>query len=326
MRRAFCIGEVIIPNRVVLAPMAGLSTSAYRRHMKAHGVGMVTTEMVSAYGLMFGNVRTGEYLDFADDERPVAVQLFGDSPEVMGRAAEGVVSRPCIPDLLDVNMGCPVRKVMKTGAGAALLGDADKAVAVAAAVVAAAGQAGVPVTVKLRSGLRPGDRIAVDLAPRLQEVGVQAVGIHPRAASEYYRGTADHDITAALVRALDVPVLASGDISGVESALAVFEATGAAALMVARGVAGNPWLVGALLSGRSAARPPLSEVVADLRLLLARVVDERGPERAARWMRKLLGWYLRPSGVAATKIEHLRSLPDARLLDAALAELAAETA
>ncbi|HLA80343.1 MAG TPA: tRNA-dihydrouridine synthase family protein, partial [Thermoleophilia bacterium] len=148
----FRIGGVKIPNRVVLAPMAGLTTSAYRRHLKGHGAGLVTTEMVSAYGLLHGTVRTGEYLDFAEEERPVAAQLFGDTPEVMVRAAELILSRAGVPDLLDINMGCPVRKVVQTGAGAALLGHPERAVAIAAAVVKVAAQGGVPVTVKLRSG------------------------------------------------------------------------------------------------------------------------------------------------------------------------------
>jgi tRNA-dihydrouridine synthase B len=318
----FRIGSVAIPNRVVLAPMAGLSSSAYRRHLKAHGAGLVTTEMVSAYGLVYHNVRTGEYLDFAPEERPLAVQLFGDTPEVLARAAEIVLARPQIPDLLDINMGCPVRKVVKTGAGAALLADPERAVAMAAAVVKVAAQVGVPVTVKLRSGLRPGERIAVGLAPRLEEAGVAALGVHPRAASEFYHGKADHSVTAAVAGAAAIPVMASGDITSVASALTVVSTTAAAAVMVARGVAGNPWLVGELLSGVAREHPALPAVVDDLRLLLSRAVKERGPERAARWVRKLLGWYLRPSGVPPRIIETLRTLPDAAALDEALHALA----
>ena len=328
LARPFRIGGVDAPNRVVLAPMAGLTCSAYRRHLKSHGVGLVTTEMVSAYGLTYHNVRTTEYLEFAEEERPIAVQLFGDTPDVVARAAELVLSRAMVPDMIDINMGCPVRKVVKTGAGAALLGDPDRAVAMAAAVVRVAAQTGVPVTVKLRSGLRIGDRTAVELAPRLEQVGTAALGVHPRAAGEFYRGRADHTITAAVVAAVDIPVMASGDITSVESALAIVETTGVAAVMAARGVAGDPWLADALLSSesaaplnRSAARPPLPEVVADLRQLLGRVVEERGPQRAARWIRKALGWYLRPSGVPAPVIEELRALTDAGRLDAALAGL-----
>ena len=125
-----------------------------------------------------------------------------------------------------------------------------------------------------------------------------ALGVHPRAASEYYHGRADHRVTAAVVGAVGIPVMASGDIDSVESALEVVETTGAAAVMVARGVSGNPWLVGALLSGRRAARPPLDEVVEDLRRLLRGAEQEMGSERASRWIRKLLTWYLRPSGVS----------------------------
>jgi tRNA-dihydrouridine synthase B len=317
----FRIGSVEIPNRVVLAPMAGLTTTAYRRHMKTHGAGLVFTEMVSAHGLVHHNIRTGEYLAFAEEERPLAVQLFADSPEVMARAAELVLAQPQVPDLLDINMGCPVRKVVKTRAGSALMGDFDRAVAVAAAVVRVAAEAGVPVTVKLRSGLRPGDGLALALAPRLEAAGVQGLGLHPRAASEYYRGTADHAVTAAVVQAVSIPVMASGDVTSVVSALQIFETTGAAAVMVARAAAGDPWLVGELLTGGGVPRPPLPAVVADLRLLLARAVEERGLERAARWMCKLLGWYLRPSGVPVPEIERLRALPDAGALDAGLAAM-----
>jgi len=278
--------------------------------------------MVSAQGLLHHNLRTAEYLAFAECERPLAVQLFGDEPEVMAKAAEHVLSQAMAPDLLDINMGCPVRKVVKTGAGCALLADPELAVAVATAVVRVASPQGVPVTVKLRSGLQPGDGLAVRLAPRLEAAGVKALGLHPRAAGQYYRGVADHTVTAAVTRVTDLPVMASGDITTVEAALSVFETTGAAAVMVARGAAGDPWLVGALLSGRSAPRPPLSEVVSDLRALLRLAAAERGQERAARWIRKLLSWYLRPSGVPASAIEAMRKLGNAREVDAALAAIA----
>lgn len=319
----FHVGRVEVPNRVVLAPMAGLTCSAYRHHLKCHGVGLVTTEMVSAYGLIYHNARTTEYLDFTEEERPIAVQLFGDRPEVVARAAALVLCGARVPDMIDINMGCPVRKVVKTGAGAALLGDVDRAVEMAAAVVGVATQSGIPVTVKLRSGLHTGDRTAVGLAPRLEQVGVAALGVHPRAAGDFYRGTADHTITAAVVRSVGIPVMASGDVASVGSALTIVETTGTVAVMVARGVAGDPWLVDALLSGRAVARPPLPEVVADLRRLFGRVIEEQGPERATRWIRKVIGWYLRPSGVAASTVEWLRMLPGGKALDEALEALGA---
>lgn len=317
----FKIGSVTIPNRVVLGPMAGLTNSAYRRHMKAHGVGLVTTEMVSAHGLLHRNVRTHEYLDFFEVERPVAVQLFADDPAAMAAAAELVLSQPASPDLLDINMGCPVKKVVRTGAGSALMGDPDKAVAVAAAVVAVATQAGVPVTVKLRSGVRKGDRTAVELARRLEAAGVKGFGVHPRTADQFYRGRADHSLTAEVVRSVMVPVVASGDIDSVQGALEVLAATGAAAVMVARGGAGNPWLVDDLLVGVPRDRPPLAIVCADLRVALSLAAEDLGSERAARWARKLLGWYLKPAGVAPADIETLRRIPDASSLDEALTAL-----
>lgn len=318
---AFSIGKVRIPNRVVLAPMAGLTCSAYRRHLKAHGAGLVATEMVSAHGLLHGNNRTQDYLRFVEEERPIAVQLFGDTPEVMAKATEMVLSQRVSPDLIDINMGCPVRKVVRTGAGSALMGDPSRAVALAAAVVTVAQEAEVPVTVKLRSGLREGERTVVDLATRLEAVGVQAIALHPRTADQYYRGSADHSVIADVVNAVGVPVMASGDISSVDSTLSMVEATGATAVMLARGAAGNPWLVGALLAGSSAERPPFPMVIADLRVLLRLVMAERGTVRSARWMRKVLGWYLRPSRVPVATIEHLRSLSDALALDEALAQL-----
>ncbi len=323
----FRIGAVDVPNRVVLAPMAGLTSSAYRRHLKAHGAGLVTTEMVSAYGLLHHNVRTAEYLEFAEEERPLAVQLFGDTPEAMAGAAALVLSRASVPDVIDINMGCPVRKVVRTGAGSALLADPDRAVALTAAVVKEATQAGVPVTVKLRSGIRAADvaadcgRTVIELARRLEAAGAAAVGMHPRTADQFYHGKADHAVTAALVAALSVPVIASGDIHSFSSAAAVVERTGVTAVMLARGAAGDPWSVDALLGGGDQVRPPLDEVVADLRRLLARAAEERGPVRAARWARKLLGWYLRPSGVSAAVVESLRSLSDVAALDTALRAL-----
>ncbi len=317
----FRIGRVEIPNRVVLAPMSGVTTSAYRRHLKSHGAGLVVTEMVSAQGLLHDNARTAGYLAFADEERPLAVQLFDDEPEAMTRAVERVFSRVRVPDLLDINMGCPARKVVKTGAGSALMADPARAVAVASAAVEVASAAGIPVMVKIRSGIEPGDGLAVRLAPRLEAAGVAALGIHARAASDYYHGKADHAVTEAVVRAVGIPVMASGDMTSVEKALAVIEATGAAAVMVARGATGNPWLVRELLSGESAARPPLPEVVADLRMLLGLVAEEQGQERGARWIRKLLTCYLRPSQVPAPSIQAIRALDTAQEVDTALASL-----
>ncbi|GAB4247723.1 MAG: tRNA dihydrouridine synthase DusB [Thermoleophilia bacterium] len=319
LTRPLHIGPLEVPNRVVLAPMAGVTTSAFRRRMKCFGVGLVTTEMVSAYGLLHGNRRTRDYLAFTEEERPVAVQLFGQDPAAVAAAVAVVLQGERRPDVIDLNMGCPVRKVMKTGAGAALLSQPARAAAVAAAAVAAA--APLPVTVKMRSGLVPERPVAVEVARRLEDAGVAALTVHPRAASQSYRGKADHTVTGAVAAAVGVPVVASGDVTSVAAAVELVRRTGAAAVMVARGMLGNPWLLADLLAGVERPRPPRDQVVAELRALLALAAEEMGSRRAARWVRRQLSWYLRPTGVSGRKVAELMTIGEAGALDAALAAL-----
>lgn len=322
----FQIGGVTVPNRVVLGPMAGLTNSAYRMHLKAHGAGLVISEMVSAHGLIYGNTRTKEYISFQEPERPIAIQLFGDDPQVMARGAELVLDESPRADIIDINMGCPVRKVIRTGAGSALMGDVHRAAEVASAVVRVADQVGVPVTVKLRSGIQRGERTAEPLALALEEVGVAALCIHPRAAVDFYHGAADHSLTAAVVSAVRIPVVASGDICNLQRAREVLDQTGASAIMVARGAAGNPWLVDSLVSGTETGHPPLDVVIQDLVALLNRAAWGMGGKRAAKWARKLLGWYLKPAGVPTDRIESIRALADAELVVTALLALLEDNA
>ena len=325
LARPLRLGGVELPSRVALAPMAGVTTSAYRLHVKHRGAGLVCTEMVSAYGLLYRNRRTEDYLQFRDEERPLAVQLFGDEPRALGRATGMVLQRERRPDVIDINMGCPVRKVVKTGAGAALLAEPARAAAVAAAVVEAAADCGVPVTVKLRSGLDPEREVAVEVARRLEEAGVAGLCVHPRAASQFYRGRADHEVTARVVAAVGLPVFASGDITSVSAAAAVMAQTGAAGVMVARAGLGDPWLMERLVRGEELPRPGAAEVIQDLRVLLASVAADMGPQRAARWIRKQLGWYLRPLRVPGSTVAELHRLTDAGAVDEALAALASST-
>lgn len=322
MAAPFCIGSVEVPNRVALAPMAGISQSAFRLHMKRHGVGLVASEMVSAYGLKYRNQRTWRYVEFREEERPLALQLFGDTGEVMVEALELILEGPHIPDIIDINMGCPVRKVMKTGAGSALMADPERAEGLARAVVGKAEEMAIPVTVKMRSGLVSEEVLAVELARRMEASGVAALGVHPRAAEQLYRGHADHGVTAAVVEAVGIPVLASGDVKSWESASRIREETGAAAVMVGREARGNPWVVRELLVGEDRPRPPRSQVVRDLRNLMKVVGEDMGPDRAVRWMRRFLAPYLRPSGVPGVEIDRLRRIEDFSALDEAVAELA----
>jgi nifR3 family TIM-barrel protein len=317
----FSIGGVTIPNKVLLAPMAGMTTSAFRRRAKVYGAGLVVTEMVSANGLLYGNAATSRYLDFVDEERPIAVQLFTGDAYALRRAVEVCLERERRPDLIDLNMGCPVRKVMKTGAGAALLADPKNAAELARAAVEAAAPAGVPVMVKIRSGLTPDRPVAVEVARRLEAAGVAALGVHPRAASQLYRGRADHSVTAAVAAAVGIPVLASGDVTSVAAASEIVAATGAVAVMVARGAQRGPWLVADLVYGVDRPSPGLEVVAAELRELLRLAAEDMGPRRAAGWIRKILGWYLKGRGVPTADLDELRTHPDSVSLDAALAAL-----
>src|SRR5881392_1285069 len=280
------IRDVEIPTRLVLAPMAGVSVQAFRRQGRRFGAGLVCSEMVSCAGLQHGNERTLGYLRISSDERPLAVQIFGSEPGVMAEAASMVEDAGA--DLVDINFGCPVRKVTKTGAGATLLDDADRAARIVSAVAEAVD---VPVTVKMRRGIENGSRACLELGPRLVEAGAASLTLHPRSAQQMYTGEADHALTAELVELVDVPVIASGDVTSREKALAVLEQSGAAAVMVARGAQGNPWALREIVEGESF-RPTREEVAAELVVFIREAVRELGEQRAVGFLKKFYGWYL----------------------------------
>ena len=289
------LGGVEIPNRVTLAPLAGIGNWFVRLQARRHGAGLVVSEMVSSHAVHHRNERTWrELLRVHPDEHPVAFQLFGADPDVMASAAESVAAAGA--DLIDLNMGCPVAKVCKTGAGAALLADPDRAVAVARA---AARGSGLPVTVKLRPGRRPGERDGVALAHRLvDEGGVAGLAFHPRHASQQHRGRPDYDLARDLVAELPVPVTISGGLRGAESVRRVFDHTGADAVMLARGQLGNPWLFEEVLGTRDEPPTP-EEILAELDWVMDRAAEHMGPERAARYLRKFYTWYVTRLGGGA---------------------------
>jgi tRNA-dihydrouridine synthase B len=284
------LGGVAIPNRVVLAPLAGIGNWFVRLQAKRHGAGLVVSEMVSSFAVHYKNERTcRELLRIHPQEHPVSVQLFGHDPDVMASAAERVAAAGA--DLIDINMGCPVPKVCKTGAGAALLEEPDRAVAVARA---AARGSGLPVTVKLRSGQRPGDLSGLEVARRLVfDGGVAGIGIHPRHASQRHSGLPNYELARGLVEELPVPVLISGGLHTPEQALSAFEQTGAAGVLLARGSLGNPWLFEQLLGRRDPAlEPGRDEVLVELDWVMERAVEHLGVDRATRYLRKFYPWYL----------------------------------
>jgi len=299
LAESWALGPLTVPNRVLLAPLAGIGNWFVRLQAKRYGAGMAVSEMVSSHAVHHGNTKTcGEMLRIDPRERdggPVSIQLFGEDPAVMRAAAAHVAALGA--DAIDINMGCPVPKVQRTGAGAALLADPERALAVARAAVAGAAERGLPVTVKLRSGLRAGDTSGYELAHRLvEEAGVAAIAFHPRPASVQHKGAPDHRLAARLVDSLGAPVIITGGLDDAAAARAAFEQTGAAAVMLARGALGNPWLFAELLGLRAHA-PDAHEVLAELDWTLERAVEHLGEQRATHYLRKFYPWYVRRLGL-----------------------------
>ncbi|HEX5853329.1 MAG TPA: tRNA-dihydrouridine synthase [Solirubrobacteraceae bacterium] len=308
---SWTLGSLRVPNRVMLAPLAGIGNWFVRLQAKRYGAGMAVSEMVSSHAIRHGNERTcTEMLRIDPRERdggPVSIQLFGEDPATMREAAAHVAGLGA--DAIDINMGCPVPKVRKTGAGAALLADPDRAVAVARAAVE--GASGRAVTVKLRSGLRAGDTSGFQLAHRLvEEAGVAAIAFHPRSAAVHHKGVPDYELASRLVQSLDAPVILTGGLSDAEHTREAFEQTGAAAVMLARGALGNPWLFAQLLGAREHG-PTRTEILEELDWTIERAVEHLGEPRATRYLRKFYPWYVTrlrlPSREGKTLQESLQS-------------------
>jgi nifR3 family TIM-barrel protein len=300
---SWTIGDLRLSNRLVLAPLAGIGNWFVRLQAKRYGAGLVVSEMVSSFGIAYGNERTlREFLRIHPDEHPVSMQLFGHDPEVMRRAAAMVAEAGA--DMVDLNMGCPVRKVCKTGAGAALLEDHDKAVALARA---ARQGSGLPVTVKLRPGRRPGDRNGATLARRLvEDAGVAGIAFHPRQASRQHKGRPDYELAHELAEALPVPVILSGGLSSDERVVEAFERSGAEAVMLARASLGNPWRFARLLGTRDG-EPSPREVIAELEWVVERACEHLGESRASRYLRKFYPWYAERLGLRGGEQQALQT-------------------
>jgi tRNA-dihydrouridine synthase B len=314
------LGPITVPNRVLLAPLAGIGNWFVRLQAQRYGAGLAFSEMVSSFAIHHGNERTcTELLRIHPDEQLVSVQLFGHDPDVMASAAETVAKAGA--NMIDINMGCPVPKVCKTGAGAALLDDPDLAVALARA---AATGSGLPVTVKLRTGLKPGDGKGTRLARMLAESGhVAALSIHPRHASQRHSGSPDYTLFAQLVQELPVPVLLSGGLWSAQGAQRAYEQTGAAAILIARGGLGNPWIFSELTGRRELGSEPTgAEIIDELLWVMDRSVEHLGPERAGRYLRKFYPWYVeRLGGTRAEQKARQSALQRAPDLDCARALL-----
>jgi nifR3 family TIM-barrel protein len=308
------IGRLKLTNNVILAPMAGISDLPYRRIMKGFGAGLVFTEMVSANGLIRAGRRTRELLRSANEERPLGIQLFGDDPAVLARAAELVHDDG---ELLDLNLGCPVNKVVRSGAGSALLRDPVKVGRIVAALRRATD---LPLTVKIRSGWDQGSINYLEVARIAVDEGAEAVALHPRPRSQGFSGHADWEQIGRLKAALSVPVIGSGDIFSAADALAMLAGTGCDAVMIGRGGYGNPWLIRDILSLQQGGEPEPPTAGERLGVALRHLElfqEAYGEARTARDMRKHLCWYCRGLTGAATfrsAVNHAHSTADLRRL------------
>ena len=241
------IGDVQLESNIVFAPIAGFSEVGFRHMCAKYGAGLTYTELVSAKGLCYGNKGTQELLAREDFSSPCAVQLFGSDPVFMYKAAKD--DRLAKFEIVDINMGCPVKKVFNNGDGSALMKNPDLITEIVQAVKEGAKR---PVTVKMRAGVDSGKPVAVECALAAQKGGASAVCVHPRYREQFYSGEADHSITKAVKEALDVPVIANGDITDLRSLAGVRDLTGADGFMIGRGALGRPWIFSELNGGNGA--------------------------------------------------------------------------
>ena len=307
---------------VLLAPMAGVSDPAFRQLCLEQGASLTYTEMVSAKGLSYANERTRHLLERAPNEREVAVQLFGREPEVMAREAAWIEEE--LGDALaylDINMGCPARKIVSKGDGAALMREPELAARIVSAV---AGAVSVPVTCKFRRGYEMGAEVAPAFAQRMEEAGAAAVCVHGRFAMQYYKGEADWGTVARVRAAVSVPVVGNGDVRSGADALAMRAEAGCDAVMIARGAEGNPWVFADVRAALAGEEPPESPSYA-ARIAMARrhahLLEEREPRSVVR-MRKHAAWYLAGMPHASAARRAITGCSTAADFDAVLDELA----
>lgn len=284
------IGKVTVKGNLILAPMAGVTDLPFRLLCKEQGADLIYTEMVSAKGIYYNNKNTASLLEVREEERPVALQLFGSDPEIMASQAGRIQERNF--DILDINMGCPVPKVVNNGEGSAMMKDPVRAAEVVAAVVRAIDK---PVTVKFRKGFARGENTAAEFARRMEAAGAAAVGIHGRTREQYYSGTADWEVIRQVKEAVSIPVFGNGDIFTPEDAERMLQETGCDGLMLARGVRGNPWLFRQiktyLETGEKEEKPSIHEVTEMMLRHAAMQIAFKGEFTGIREMRKHVAWY-----------------------------------
>jgi nifR3 family TIM-barrel protein len=308
------IGSLTLRGRTVLAPLAGFTNLPFRRLVKSLGCALVCSEMVSAKGLVYNSEPTFRLLDTASGERPLSVQLFGDEPASLARAA-ALVEKTGGADLIDLNFGCSVKKVVKTGAGVALMKDPARAREVIRAVREATG---LPFTIKIRSGWEPSGAQALEIADIAQECGVDAVAVHPRTAGQGFRGRADWGLIRTLKSRLSIPVIGNGDVGTPEQGLAMVRETGCDAVMVGRAALADPFLlsgIDALLEGRPWTGPRPGDLCRAMEELASAYGEYFGEGPAVKMLRGRLGWFVKGmpgSSLFRRRLAGIRSLAEAR--------------
>jgi tRNA-dihydrouridine synthase B len=285
------IGPITLDNKTVLAPLAGITNLPFRLMAKDAGCGLVYSEMISSNGLVYGSQKTLQLLDSVPAEKPLAVQIFGSDPDTM--AASAVIVASSGASILDINFGCAVKKIVKTGSGVALMKVPDTARAVLSAVRKTVR---IPVTIKIRTGWTASGEEALTIARIAEDCGVDAIAVHPRTASQGFRGKADWSIIAKVKAAVKIPIIGNGDISTAADAEAMFEQTGCDAVMIGRAAIGNLWIfsqIVASLQGKSAPPIGLDQHFDLMRNYLKASIEYIGVLHACRMMRSRLGWFVK---------------------------------